>query len=153
MTHVMGLSDLKKKIPEAAFGKSNYVGNEVCFQGIYFSLYEVEISNKEQHKMDELLQNLKEKDLAIVKYLQDRGVLILLPSAALTRDDALEPEEPVGLLALFLFTSSRALCPTAAFGLLEPSPMCEGQDDTVRSLRPAPMPWPNPTAEPALKNK
>ncbi|NXA47847.1 F208B protein, partial [Nothocercus julius] len=63
INHVMGLSDLKKKLPEAAFGKSNYVGNEVCFQGIYFSLYEVEISNKEQHKMDELLQNLKEKDL------------------------------------------------------------------------------------------
>ncbi|NWJ04255.1 F208B protein, partial [Crypturellus undulatus] len=63
MNHVMGLSDLKKKLPEAAFGKSNYVRNEVCFQGIYFSLYEVEIANKEQHKMDELLQNLKEKDL------------------------------------------------------------------------------------------
>ncbi|NXA30848.1 F208B protein, partial [Eudromia elegans] len=63
MSHVMGLSDLKKKLPAAAFGKSNYTRNEVCFQGIYFSLYEVEISNKEQHKMDELLQNLKEKDL------------------------------------------------------------------------------------------
>ncbi|XP_025900113.1 protein FAM208B [Nothoprocta perdicaria] len=107
MNHVMGLSDLKKKLPEAAFGKSNYVRNEVCFQGIYFSLYEVEISNKEQHKMDELLQNLKEKDLAIIKYLQDRGALILLTSTALTRDDAFDPEEPVSLLALFLFASSR----------------------------------------------
>ncbi|XP_067155794.1 protein TASOR 2 [Apteryx mantelli] len=110
INHVMGLSDLKKKLPEAAFGKSNYVEKEVCFQGIYFSLYEVEISNKDHHKMDELLQNLKEKDLAIIKYLQDQGVLILLTSAALTRDDAFDPEEPVSLLALFLFASSRSVC-------------------------------------------
>ncbi|KAM8820169.1 protein TASOR 2 [Eudromia elegans] len=113
MSHVMGLSDLKKKLPAAAFGKSNYTRNEVCFQGIYFSLYEVEISNKEQHKMDELLQNLKEKDLAIIKYLQDQGVLILLTSAALTGDDVFDPKEPISLLALFLFTSSRSVCPRA----------------------------------------
>ncbi|NXQ14404.1 F208B protein, partial [Peucedramus taeniatus] len=61
--HVMGLSDLKKKLPEAAFGKKNYTGNEVCFQGVYSSLYEVEISNKDQSKMDQLVENLKEKDL------------------------------------------------------------------------------------------
>ncbi|NXP95607.1 F208B protein, partial [Passerina amoena] len=81
--HVMGLSDLKKKLPEAAFGKKNYTGNEVCFQGVYSSLYEVEISNKDQSKMDLLVENLREKDLAIIKYLQDQGVLILLTSSAL----------------------------------------------------------------------
>ncbi|KFW76034.1 Protein FAM208B, partial [Manacus vitellinus] len=78
ISHVMGLSDLRKKLPEAAFGKRNYTGNEVCFQGVYSSLYEVEISNEDQHKMDQLVENLKEKDLAIIKYLQDQGVLILL---------------------------------------------------------------------------
>ncbi|NWH97609.1 F208B protein, partial [Tichodroma muraria] len=83
INHVMGLSDLKKKLPEAAFGKKNYTGNEVCFQGVYSSLYEVEISNKDQSKMDQLVENLKEKDLAIIKYLQDQGVLILLTSSAL----------------------------------------------------------------------
>ncbi|NWT94825.1 F208B protein, partial [Urocynchramus pylzowi] len=81
--HVMGLCDLKKKLPEAAFGKKNYTRNEVCFQGVYSSLYEVEISNKDQSKMDQLVENLKEKDLAIIKYLQDQGVLILLTSSAL----------------------------------------------------------------------
>ncbi|XP_068256621.1 protein TASOR 2 isoform X2 [Nyctibius grandis] len=110
VNHVMGLSDLKKKLPEAAFGKRNYIENEVCFQGVYFSLYEVEISNKEQYKMDQLVENLKEKDLAIIKYLPDRGVLILLTSSALARDDELDRKEPVSLLALFLFTSSRSLC-------------------------------------------
>lgn len=38
----------------------------VCFQGVYFSLYEVEISNKDQSKMDRLVENLKEKDLVSV---------------------------------------------------------------------------------------
>ncbi|NXT54245.1 F208B protein, partial [Pluvianellus socialis] len=82
----------------------------VCFQGVYFSLYEVEISNKDQYKMDQLVENLKEKDLAIIKYLQDQGVLILLTSSALARDDGFDPKEPVSLLALFLFTSSRSVC-------------------------------------------
>ncbi|NXK45550.1 F208B protein, partial [Chauna torquata] len=110
INHVMGLSDLKKKLPEAAFGKRNYVENEVCFQGVYFSLYEVEISNKDQHKMNRLIENLKKRDLAIIKYLQDQGVLILLTSSALARDDGFDPKEPVSLLALFLFTSSRSVC-------------------------------------------
>ncbi|NWT47509.1 F208B protein, partial [Rissa tridactyla] len=69
INHVMGLSDLKKKLPEAAFGKRNYIENEVCFQGVYFSLYEVEISNKDQYKMDQLVENLKENDLvSILRY-------------------------------------------------------------------------------------
>ncbi|KAM7022735.1 protein TASOR 2 [Passerculus sandwichensis] len=109
--HVMGLSDLKKKLPEAAFGTKNYTENEVCFQGVHSSLYEVEISNKDPSKMDLLLENLREKDLAIIKYLQDQGVLILLTSSALAREDGLEPKEPVSLLALFLFSSPRALSP------------------------------------------
>ncbi|OWK49534.1 Protein FAM208B [Lonchura striata] len=107
----MGLSDLRKKLPEAAFGKKNYTGNEVCFQGVYSSLYEVEISKKDQSRMDQLVENLVEKDLAIIKYLQDQGVLILLTSSALAREDGLEPKEPVSLLALFLFRSPRALSP------------------------------------------
>jgi len=38
----------------------------VCFQGVYFSLYEVEISNKDQYKMDQLVENLKDKDLVSI---------------------------------------------------------------------------------------
>ncbi|NWI78243.1 F208B protein, partial [Dryoscopus gambensis] len=83
INHVMGLSDLKKKLPEAAFGKKNYTGNEVCFQGVYSSLYEVEISHKDQRKMDQLVGSLRERDLAIIKYLREQGVLILLTSSAL----------------------------------------------------------------------
>ncbi|OXB70141.1 UNVERIFIED_CONTAM: hypothetical protein H355_008748, partial [Colinus virginianus] len=47
---------------------------------------------------------------AIIKYLQDQGVLILLTSSALARDDGFDPKEPVSLLALFLFSSSRSVC-------------------------------------------
>ncbi|NWR35275.1 F208B protein, partial [Tachuris rubrigastra] len=83
ISHVMGLADLRKKLPEAAFGKRNYTGKEVCFQGVYSSLYEVEISSKDQQKMDQLVENLKEKDLAIIKHLPDQGVLLLLTSSAL----------------------------------------------------------------------
>ncbi|KAG6927398.1 family with sequence similarity 208 member B, partial [Chelydra serpentina] len=112
MKYIIGVSDLKKKLPEAAFGKSNYIKNEVCYQDIYFSLYEVEISNKDQHKMDPLLENLKEKELAIIKYLQDQGFLILLTSSALTGDKDFDLDEPISLQALFLFTSSRSVCLT-----------------------------------------
>uniref|UniRef100_A0A8C3K6C6 Transcription activation suppressor family member 2 n=1 Tax=Calidris pygmaea TaxID=425635 RepID=A0A8C3K6C6_9CHAR len=81
VNHVMGLSDLKKKLPEAAFGKRNYIENEVCFQGVYFSLYEVEISNKDQYKMDQLIENLKEKDLvSVLKYCRSgRNVAMFMP--------------------------------------------------------------------------
>ncbi|XP_069716551.1 protein TASOR 2 isoform X2 [Phaenicophaeus curvirostris] len=131
INHVMGLSDLKKKLPEAAFGKRNYIENEVCFQGIYFSLYEVEISKKDQYKMDQLVENLKEKDLAIIKYLQDQGVLILLTSSALARDDGFDPKEPVSLLALFLFTSSRSVC----LGATEKHDPKAGREDGDISLK------------------
>ncbi|KAM9277449.1 protein TASOR 2 [Cariama cristata] len=133
INHVMGLSDLKKKLPEAAFGKRNYIENEVCFQGVYFSLYEVEISNKDQHKMDHLVENLKEKDLAIIKYLQDQGVLILLTSSALARDDGFDPKEPVSLLALFLFTSSRSVC--LRVEKHDPKDEREDRDDSDISLK------------------
>ncbi|NWR02235.1 F208B protein, partial [Paradoxornis webbianus] len=63
MRHVMALADLKKKLPEAAFGGKNYTGHEVCFQGFYSSLYEVEISRKDQSRTEQLLEKLREKDL------------------------------------------------------------------------------------------
>ncbi|XP_050792724.1 protein TASOR 2 isoform X1 [Gopherus flavomarginatus] len=107
--YIIDVSDLKKKLPEAAFGKSNYTKNEVCYQDIYFSLYEVEISNKDQHKMDPLLENLKEKELAIIKYLQDQGFLILLTSSVLTGDKDFDLDKPISLQALFLFPSSRSV--------------------------------------------
>lgn len=54
----------------------------VCFQGVYFSLYEVEISNKDQDKMDQLLENLRKRDLvSIVKRLGRKAYIYQLTSS------------------------------------------------------------------------
>ncbi|NXY39203.1 F208B protein, partial [Pomatorhinus ruficollis] len=84
INHVMGLADLKKKLPEAAFGKKNYTGHEVCFQGVYSSLYEVEISNKDQSKMDQLVEKLKEKDLVSVFLGENRHLNEILVTLSTT---------------------------------------------------------------------
>uniref|UniRef100_A0A8C0U5Y9 Uncharacterized protein n=1 Tax=Cyanistes caeruleus TaxID=156563 RepID=A0A8C0U5Y9_CYACU len=63
LRHVMELTELRKKLPEAAFRKKNYTGNDVCFQGFFCSLYEVEISAKDRSRLDPLLEKLKEKEL------------------------------------------------------------------------------------------
>ncbi|NXS59143.1 F208B protein, partial [Brachypteracias leptosomus] len=72
-----------RPFPSPYFTITSSLLSAVCFQGVYFSLYEVEISNKDQYRMDQLIENLKEKDLAIIKYLQDQGALLLLTSSAL----------------------------------------------------------------------
>ncbi|NWZ88376.1 F208B protein, partial [Poecile atricapillus] len=63
LRHVMELTELRKKLPEAAFRKKNYTGNDVCFQGFFCSLYEVEITAKDRSRLDPLLEKLKEKEL------------------------------------------------------------------------------------------
>ncbi|XP_075284686.1 protein TASOR 2 isoform X3 [Opisthocomus hoazin] len=70
---------------------------------------------------------------AIIKYLQDQGVLILLTSSALARDDGFDPKEPVSLLALFLFTSSRSVCLRAENH--DPKDKREDSDESGISLK------------------
>uniref|UniRef100_A0A8C0U822 Uncharacterized protein n=1 Tax=Cyanistes caeruleus TaxID=156563 RepID=A0A8C0U822_CYACU len=105
----MELTELRKKLPEAAFRKKNYTGNDVCFQGFFCSLYEVEISAKDRSRLDPLLEKLKEKELAILKFLRERGALLLLPARGLPRERAALAEDPGGLVALFLFPAPRGL--------------------------------------------
>ncbi|NXA13829.1 F208B protein, partial [Sapayoa aenigma] len=77
----MRLSELRENLPEAVFGKRNYTESEVCFQGVYCSLFQVEISDQDHGKMDQLVEKLKEKDLAIITCLRDQGILLLTSSA------------------------------------------------------------------------
>ncbi|NWV82883.1 F208B protein, partial [Dasyornis broadbenti] len=70
---------------------------------------------------------------AIVKYLQDRGVLVLLTSSALAREDGWDPKEPLSLLALFLFSSPRAPRPPAE--KQDPKEGREGRDRSDISLK------------------
>ncbi|XP_034984447.1 protein TASOR 2 isoform X2 [Zootoca vivipara] len=111
--YVVGISELRKKLPEAVFGKNNYTNHEVCHQGILFRLYEVEILNQNEQKVNRLTESLKEKDLALVKHLNDRGILILLSSSALVKEKDSGPGESTCLQALFLISSPRPKCLTA----------------------------------------
>ncbi|XP_077196487.1 protein TASOR 2 [Paroedura picta] len=105
--YVVALRDLRRKLPEVAFGKNNYANDEVRSQGILFSLYEVETLNQNEQKVDQLLESLKEKDLALVRYLNERGLFILLTSSALAKEKDSVPEEFPRLQALFVISSPR----------------------------------------------
>ncbi|KAL8222498.1 UNVERIFIED_CONTAM: hypothetical protein K2H54_077095 [Gekko kuhli] len=105
--HVVAVPDLRKKLPAVAFGKSNYANDEVHSQGILFSLYDVETSNQHERKVDQLIESLKERDLALVRYLNDRGLFILLVSSALAKEKDSVPEEFPRLQALFVISSPR----------------------------------------------
>ncbi|XP_058138440.1 protein TASOR 2 isoform X5 [Dasypus novemcinctus] len=103
--YVMKVSSLKKRLPEAAFRKQNYLEQKVCHQDMCFHLYEVELSNKQGEKIDKLTEYIKTKELAIIKCLEDRGFFILFTSAALMSDTDFE-DERMGLHGLHLFHSS-----------------------------------------------
>ncbi|XP_033017629.1 protein TASOR 2 [Lacerta agilis] len=111
--YVVGIPELRKKLPEAVFGENNYTNHEVCHQGIFSRLYKVEILNQNEFKVNQLTESLKEKDLALVKYLNDRGILILLSSSALVKEKDSGPGESTRLHALFLISSPRPKCLTA----------------------------------------
>ncbi|KAM8804219.1 protein TASOR 2 isoform 4-T6 [Rhynchonycteris naso] len=81
--YVIKVSSLKKRLPEAAFRKQNYLEQKVCCQGMCFNMYEVELSNKRGENTDKLTEVIKNKQLALIKCLEDREVFILLPSSAL----------------------------------------------------------------------
>ncbi|XP_037703832.1 protein TASOR 2 isoform X1 [Choloepus didactylus] len=103
--YVMKVSSLKKRLPEAAFRKENYLEQKVCHQDMCFNLYEVELSNKQGEKIDKLTEYIKTKGLAIIKCLEDRGFFILLTSSTLMSDTEFE-DERMGLHGLHLFHSS-----------------------------------------------
>nr|XP_033814214.1 protein TASOR 2 isoform X2 [Geotrypetes seraphini] len=106
---IMHVSALKKQLPAGVFEKSNFIKKEAHHQGIYCSLYEVITSNQKEDKLKQLIDKMKEKDLAIVRSLNDQGFLLLITSSVLTSGKEFDVRIPAGLLALFLFTSSRLL--------------------------------------------
>ncbi|XP_032004971.1 protein TASOR 2 isoform X6 [Hylobates moloch] len=102
--YVMKVSSLKKKLPEAAFRKQNYLEQKVCFQDLCFNLYEVELSNRQGENIDKLTECIKNKQLAIIKCLEDRGFFILLTSSALLSEPDFGGKQ-MGLHGLHLFHS------------------------------------------------
>ncbi|XP_058388344.1 protein TASOR 2 isoform X1 [Diceros bicornis minor] len=103
--YVMKVSALKKRLPEAAFRKQNYLEQKVCCQDMCFDMYEVELSNKQGEKIDKLTEYIKNKQLAIIKCLEERGFFILLTSSALISETNFG-DERMGLHGLHLFHSS-----------------------------------------------
>ncbi|XP_070247515.1 protein TASOR 2 isoform X4 [Myotis yumanensis] len=103
--YVMKVSSLKKRLPEAIFRKQNYLEQKVCCQDMYFNMYEVELSNKQGDKIDKLTEVIKNKQLALIKCLENREVFILLTSSALISETNFG-DEPMVLHALHLFHSS-----------------------------------------------
>ncbi|XP_066489827.1 protein TASOR 2 isoform X2 [Tiliqua scincoides] len=108
--YVVDVSELRKKLPEAAFGKNTCANDKACNRGILFSLYEVELFSQEEVKVDQLIESLKEKDLALVKYLNDQGILLLLASSTLLKgEDSGRDESSSCLQALFLISSQNTI--------------------------------------------
>ncbi|XP_042323649.1 protein TASOR 2 isoform X2 [Sceloporus undulatus] len=113
MQHAVGVSELRKKLPEAAFRRKNYSDQQVRYQETLFCLYKVEILNQNELKAEQLIESLKEKKLALVKYLNDQGALILLPSSSFVNEKDAALDEPSCLQALFLISSAGPQCSTA----------------------------------------
>ncbi|XP_051050768.1 protein TASOR 2 isoform X3 [Phodopus roborovskii] len=105
--YVMKVSSLKESLPEAAFRRQNYLEQKVCCQDFCFNLYEVELSNKQGENTDELIEYIKNKQLAIIKCLEDKGFFILLTSSALTPEPDFGDEQ-MGLHGLHLFHSPQS---------------------------------------------
>ncbi|CAO2595078.1 Protein TASOR 2, partial [Lemmus lemmus] len=105
--YVMNVSSLKENLPEAAFRRQNYLEQKVCCQDLCFDLYEVELSNKQGENIDKLIEYIKNKQLAIIKCLEDRDFFILLTSSALLPEPDFGDEQ-MGLHGLHLFHSPQS---------------------------------------------
>ncbi|XP_034877609.1 protein TASOR 2 isoform X2 [Mirounga leonina] len=123
--YVMKVSSLKKRLPEAAFRKQNYLEQKVSCQDMCFRMYEVELSNKQGEKIDKLTEYIKNKQLAIIKCLEDRGIFILFTSSALIPETNFGDGQ-TGLCGLHLFH------PSLPAGLKE----LKGEDDISLKVTP-----------------
>ncbi|XP_071350802.1 protein TASOR 2 isoform X2 [Trachinotus anak] len=104
----ISMSDLIQLLPRAVF-ESCFSG-EVCLDGVYCSLSELISSEVEEtNSLSLLLQQIKEKDLALPVALNDGGFLILLHSSYfLTYDDTGSNDAEV-LQGMFVFPASRII--------------------------------------------
>ncbi|XP_062822909.1 protein TASOR 2-like [Anolis carolinensis] len=116
--HAVAVSELRKKLPEEAFRIKNYSSHEVECQDLLFCLYEVEILNQNEPKVVLLIDSLKEKKLALVKYLNDQGAFILLASSAFVEEKNAGLDRPPHLQALFLISSPESRSTTGTIALL-----------------------------------
>ncbi|XP_059519375.1 protein TASOR 2 isoform X4 [Myotis daubentonii] len=128
--YVMKVSSLKKRLPEAIFRKQNYLEQKVCCQDMYFNMYEVELSNKQGDKIDKLTEVIKNKQLALIKCLENREVFILLTSSALISETNFGDEQ-MALHGLHLFHSSLSAAKGETASQLQSKISLCGQEDVI----------------------
>ncbi|KAG7454644.1 hypothetical protein MATL_G00261920 [Megalops atlanticus] len=104
---IIQLSDLRKLLPQGIF-ETCFTG-EVSLEGRFYTLFEVVTPVADDASVPVLLQELKEKELALLVQLNDSGFLVLLHSSYfLTYEDPMS-ERTEKLLAMFVFPDSRTV--------------------------------------------
>ncbi|XP_072922583.1 uncharacterized protein [Hemitrygon akajei] len=107
--YVIKISELKAKLPPAVFEGKNYMLKEVCLEGLYCSWYELVecLEEEDTPQLGPLLNELKEKNLAIVKCLQDQGFLILFSRSVANSTRESSKTTQCTAQAVFIFKSPR----------------------------------------------
>ncbi|XP_077120584.1 protein TASOR 2 isoform X2 [Ranitomeya variabilis] len=106
---VIQLSELRKKLPEDIFQKTDFTGQEVFCENVYYSSYPVVSTNIVESELDKVLKYLKDQDLALIKVLNDQGFLILVNSDILPNHTGVFDGNSIQLNALFLFPHQKFL--------------------------------------------
>ncbi|XP_067861242.1 protein TASOR 2-like isoform X3 [Heptranchias perlo] len=106
--YVMNICELKSKLPQAVFEREHYKLKEVCLEGLYCSLYElVECMEGEANQLGPLIDEMKEKNLAVVKCLNDQGLLILFIDSAFSSTSESSKTIHKAVQAVFIYKAPR----------------------------------------------
>uniref|UniRef100_UPI00398F1CB1 uncharacterized protein n=1 Tax=Pristiophorus japonicus TaxID=55135 RepID=UPI00398F1CB1 len=107
--YVMDFGELKSSLPLAVFERENFNFQEVCLEGLYCSWYElVEYAEgREVPQLGPLMDEMKEKNVAVVKCLNDQGLLILFSDSVSSSARETSRAIPNAVQAVFIFKASR----------------------------------------------
>ncbi|XP_038667768.1 protein TASOR 2-like isoform X2 [Scyliorhinus canicula] len=107
--YVMGIDELKSKLPQAVFERESYKLKEVCLAGLYCSWYELVeyIERGEGSQLGPFVDEMKKKNLAIVKCLSDQGLLVLFSASVSCFTGGSDQPTHNVLQAVFIFKESR----------------------------------------------
>uniref|UniRef100_A0A4W4H7S8 DUF3715 domain-containing protein n=1 Tax=Electrophorus electricus TaxID=8005 RepID=A0A4W4H7S8_ELEEL len=106
--HTIGVSELRKTLPEAIF-ETSLVGEVIALVICRcFSLYDV-VSCEVKSDLSLLTHELKEKDMALVIYLDDSGFLVVLHSSHFLSYEGAATDKASALQGMFIFPDSRTV--------------------------------------------
>ncbi|XP_053319684.1 protein TASOR 2 [Spea bombifrons] len=106
---VIRLHDLRKKLPQGIFENTDFTGQEVCCENVYYSFYQVLTSSVSGSWLGKLQIWMQDKDLAVIKFINDQGFLILMPATVFHSSKDLSQSHTSSLCALFLFPRTQSL--------------------------------------------